>query len=220
MESKTLSSPSPEASNSQSTANPPVKKRNTTYFMGQMGREMIPVIAGILIALFINNWQQSYRDEKLLESTLQSLSEEFDKNTENIQSYLPRQTHFLDTLRLYHDDTTLSILDIATKTSGMGSPEIYATNWQLSVNNNSMRLLNFQTINLLSQIESKYQELRDQDRFLYPILYGPPVFQTGKEGAAYRRGMELWLNSYIGNEKELLALYEKFQKIIQDKEYH
>ncbi|MEO0330104.1 MAG: hypothetical protein AAF223_00235, partial [Bacteroidota bacterium] len=74
--------------------------------MGRVGREMIPVIAGILIALFINNWQQSYRDEKLLESTLQSLSEEFDKNAENIQSYLPRQSHFLDTLRLYHDDTT------------------------------------------------------------------------------------------------------------------
>ena len=187
--------------------------------MGQVGREMIPVIAGILIALFINNWQQSYRDEKLLESTLQSLSEEFDKNAENIQSYLPRQSHFLDTLRLYHDDTTLSILDIATKTCGMGSPEIYATNWQLSVNNNSMRLLNFQTINLLSQIESKYQELRDQDRFLYPILYGPPVFQTGEEGVAYRRGMELWLNSYMGNEKELLALYEEFQQIVQNREY-
>jgi hypothetical protein len=94
MDSNTPSSPSLEVSTSKPTANLPVKKRNATYFMGQMGREMIPVIAGILIALFINNWQQNYRDEKLLESTLQSLSEEFDKNTENIQSYLPRSLTF------------------------------------------------------------------------------------------------------------------------------
>ncbi len=143
MSSEMSSQPLTTDSTPEKTANYPKKKSTLRSFSTQLGREMIPVIAGILIALFINNWQQNYRDRKLLGATLTSLSEEFDKNTENIESYMPRQTRFLDTLKYYQDDSTFSILDIAIKTEGMGSPEIYATNWQASVNNNSMRLLNF-----------------------------------------------------------------------------
>ncbi len=188
--------------------------------IGKIGLDIIPVIAGILIALFINNLQKDYRDEKLLESTLQSLSEEFKKNSENINAYLPRQTHFLDTIQHYREDKTYSIFDIATKANGMGSPEIHSTNWQTSLNNSSLCLLNFQTINLLSRIDSKYQELKEQEKFFYHIAYGPPIFKKGGEGLEYRKGMELWLTSYIGNEKELLALYEEFEEILKNKQYY
>lgn len=219
MDSKTPSDASVEVSDAGASAQTP-KKKTIKAVMGKIGLDIIPVIAGILIALFINNLQQNYRDKKLLESTLRSLSEEFKKNTENIYAYLPRQTRFLDTLQYYKEDKTYSIFDIATKASGMGSPEIHSTNWQTSLNNNSLGLLNFQTIDLLSQIDSKYQELREQEMFFYSIAYGPPIFKKGEEGLEYRKGMELWLISYIGNEKELLALYEEFVKILQNKQYY
>ncbi len=183
---------------------------------------MIAVIAGILIALFIGTLQQDYRDGKLLKSTLQSLSNEFSKNTANINQYLPRQARFLNTLRQSMGNDTLSIFDLTLQTQngqGMGTADLYTTNWQAALNNNSLRFLNFQTVTLLSQIESKHQELKAQDMLFAPIVFGPPMFKRGKEGLEYRRSMELWLGSYMGNEKELLTLYQHFGKVVRTGQY-
>ena len=220
MSSKTpLDTTSTEASDPAVSAKNAKKKKNVQSVIGQIGLDMIPVVAGILIALFINNLQQNYRDKKLLESTLQSLSEEFKENKENIDLLLPLQKRFLDTLQHYKEDNTYSIFDIATKASKMGTPDIYSTNWQASLNNNSIQLLNFQTIHLLSQIESKYRELKEQETMIASITLGPPMFKTGEEGLEYRNGMELWITSYIGNEEELLELYKKFEEIVRNKQY-
>jgi hypothetical protein len=154
-----------------------------------------------------------------MESTLESLTEEFAGNRRNIEISLPRQQLFLDTLRYFMEDRRYSIFDISSKTDGMGTPEIHATNWHSSLNNNSLGMLNFATINLLSQIDAKYQEIRDQESFIYSIAYGPPMFRKGEDGWEYRKGMELWIISYMGNERELLALYDRFEEVVRDKGY-
>lgn len=189
------------------------------FWLGKIGLEMIPVVAGILIALFISNLQQNRRDRRLLESTMESLTTEFSGNRKNIEASLPRQQLFLDTLRHYMDDRTYCIFDMSNKTGGMGTPEIHATNWHSSLNNNSLGLLNFATVNLLSQIDAKYQELRDQESFMYPIAYGPPMFRKGEDGWEYRKGLELWVISYVSNERELLALYDRFEQVVHAKDY-
>lgn len=197
----------------------PNKKRNLKPVLSKIGLDMIPVVAGILIALFINNVRQSVLDQRLLASTLESLNDEFSKNQTNIEYYLPRQQRFLDSLRFFLEDRSFSIFDMSRKTDGMGTPEIHSTNWRSSLNNNSLQLLNFRTVNLLSQIDSKYEELKDQEALIYPIAYGPPMFKKGEEGWEYRKGLELWMISYISNERELLALYKEFEQIIQTKTY-
>lgn len=185
--------------------------------LGKIGLDMIPVVFGILIALFINNLRENYQDRKLLKGTLLSLSEEFKKNIEGIQKNLRRQTLLLDTLQYYRKDSTYSIFDLATKAEGIGLAEIYSTNWQISLNNNSLRLLHIRTINLLSKIDFKHRELKDYESIIYPILLGPRIYKRGKEGLDHRKGLEAWLENYIGNQKELLALYEDFEKAIADK---
>ena len=114
--------------------------------LGKIGLDMIPVVFGILIALFINNLRENYQDRKLLKGTLLSLSEGFKKNIEGIQKNLRRQTLLLDTLQYYREDSTYSIFDLATKAEGIGLAEIYSTNWQISLNNNSLRLLDRKSV--------------------------------------------------------------------------
>ena len=87
----------------------------------KLSLDMIPVIAGILIALFINSLQENYSDKKLLESTLQSLEGEFSRNQSNIETLLPRQQTFLDSLQHYLSEKSYSVSDIGNKTKGMGS---------------------------------------------------------------------------------------------------
>lgn len=204
---------------SSAKASEPVKKSGIKAVIRKIGLDMIPVIAGILIALFISNLQQNFLDHRLLRSTLQSLSDEFSKNKENIERLLPRQQSFLDTLILFMEDTSYSISDMSEKTKGMGTPEIYSTNWRSSLNNNSLRLLNFSTISLLSQIDAKYQELKAQEEFIFSVAYGPPFFKKGEEGWEYRKGLESWMHSYIGNQHELLDLYKQFEQVVETKKY-
>src|SRR5687768_14241322 len=108
---------------------------------------------------------------------------------------------------------------INTKTNGMGTPKIQSTNWRGALNNNSFRMLNFETINLLSQIENLYDELKDQEELMYPNVYGPPWFKTGQEGWEYRKGMDAWMITYMGNLQELLALYKEFEEVVRKEKY-
>jgi hypothetical protein len=195
------------------------RRRSTKSILSKIGLDIIPVIAGILIALFINNFQQNILDRKLLASTLESLSAEFSENEKVIKGLLPRQQGFLDTLRFYLNDKSYSLNDMSTKTNGMGTPKIQSTNWRAALNNNSFSMLNFETINLLSQIENLYDELKDQEELMYPNVYGPPWFKTGQEGWEYRKGMDAWMITYVGNLHELLALYKEFEEVVENEKY-
>ena len=195
------------------------RKRNFRPVLVKIGLDMIPVIGGILIALFINGLQENRRDQQLLTSTLASLSDEFSKNRESIEKILPRQQLFLDSLKFFSEDESFSIADIGTKTKGIALSEIHSTNWRTSLNNNSLRLLNFEAINLLSRIDAKREELKDQEAFINPTVFGPPFFKKGKEGLEYRKGMELWMAVLLGNERELLDLYQEFEELLQNKKY-
>lgn len=193
---------------------PAKRKGKPNTVLGKIGLDMVPVVVGILVALFINNLRENYQDRKLIEATLLSLSNEFEKNVEDIETNRRRLTQVLDTLLYYQDDQTKSIHDLASKAGGIGFAEIRSTNWQISLNNNSLRLLNIQTVNLLSKIDAKHRELKEQESFVYPIVFGPSFFKKGEEGLAYKKGMEIWLTAYVGNEKELLSLYEDFEKVV------
>ncbi len=186
--------------------------------LGKIALELGVVVAGVVIALLVDNWRARLQDQELLETTLESLSKEFSKNTANVHQFLPRQQRLLDTLLYYREAEDYSLFDMTTKAEGMGTAELYTTNWQASLSNNSLHFLNFETVNLLSQIESKHDELKTQEISLVNTLYSPALFKRGQEGD-YRRVMELWLRSYMGNEHELLALYERFKQVVSRKAY-
>jgi hypothetical protein len=211
----------PEAGRSEKVLNDQIGNRRKTAkeVLVKIGLDMIPVIAGILVALFVSNVQQNILDRRLLATTLQSLSNEFSENEKVIEGLLPSQQRFLDTLRFYMNDKSYSLNDMSIKTNGMGTPQIQSTNWRASLSNNSLRLLNFETIKLLSQIESLYTELEDQEEQMYPNVYGPPWFKTGDDGWEYRKGVDAWMISYMGNLHELVALYQEFEKIVRDDRY-
>lgn len=218
MRSKTpLGTPGKVSDSPASAQNP--KKKTIRTIVGKIGLDIIPVIAGILIALFINNLQQNYRDKKLLESTLQSLSNEFAENATEINENLPLHLRLIDTLQHYKESENHSIHDIVTKVGRLSTANIFTTNWQATLNNNSLGFLNYKTVQLLSDIDAQQQEMRNQEEMLLPIVFGPPMFKQGKEGLEYRQGLEVWLLTFISNEEILLGLYEEFEQVVRNKQY-
>ena len=51
---------------------------------------MVPVILGILIALFINNWKENRANERYVERALTTFSMEINENLSSITVVLPR----------------------------------------------------------------------------------------------------------------------------------
>ena len=180
--------------------------------------ELLTVIAGILIALFVNGIQERRSDKKILRETLQALSVEFDKNRDNIKSKSARLQTFKDTLEFYQNDESLSIYDLTIKAPGLTAVDLYTTNWQVTLSTNSLRLIDFETITLLSKIDAKHNELKDQAAVLNSLVYNSAVYRNDRDGFYHRKVLTSWIGGYMGNEQELMTLYDQFKNHIADVE--
>lgn len=192
------------------------KSKRVYHLIAKFGFELVTIIAGILIALFVNNLRERNHDSSVLASTLNSLSREFEENIESINKIQPKLERFRDTLKFYENNTDLSIYDLTTRAPGLGTAELHTTNWQATLNSNSLRLLNFETVTLLSRIDSKHQELKNESATLVSIIHSPALYRTDEEGYRYRKVLGDWIVSYLGNEQELIALYIQFKQLIKE----
>ena len=196
------------------------KKYKRIYRMlARFGFELLTIIAGILIALFVNNWQVRNHDMAMLKSTHNSLSQEFEENIENINRIQPRLERFRDTLEFYKSNTGLSIYELTTRAPGLGTAELHTTNWQTTLSSGSIRLLDFETVTLLSKIDSKHQELKNETAQLISIIYSPALYRKDEEGYHYRKVLGDWIGSYLGNEQELIVLYDEFKELVGKENY-
>jgi len=192
------------------------KKHGQTKIVGKLVVELVTVIAGILIALFVNDIQEKRADKKNLDETLHALSLEFDKNRDNINSISHRLQRFRDTLEFYEKDTYLSIYDLTVKSPGLTIADLYTTNWQVTLSTNSLRLIDFETITLLSKIDAKHKELKDQGAILTSLVYNTAIYKNDREGFYHRKVLASWIGGYMGNEEELIALYDEFKALIAE----
>ncbi len=190
------------------------KPRPVYRALTKLAFELVAVIAGILIALFVSNLQERKHDKELLEGTLSSLVKEFDKNIANIRSKQLRIERFRDTLKFYDQNMSLSISDLTLKSPGLTAVELYTTNWQTSLSTNSLRLLDFETVTKLSQIDAKHKEMNDQALMLTNMIFNTAVFRTGKEGMEHRKILGWWIDAYLGNINELEELYNQFDTMV------
>lgn len=208
----------------ESFTQPVAPKQDTAYTqvlstLRKLGFEMVPVIAGILIALFIDQLQDDARDEKLLQSTLQSLSNEFTQNAAEINKRLLGHKRLIDTLHRYQTNEQYNLNDVMIKGGGFQTPTLLSTNWQITVNNNGLRFMNFQTVNLLSRIQAVHREIQQQEDVLFPVVYGSAMYERDPQSVMYRRSTEDLIIGYRANEQELLDLYKQFKELVQAKQY-
>jgi hypothetical protein len=194
------------------------RKHTTPYKIGaKLAIELVTVIAGILIALFVNSVQERRADKKILDETLHALSLEFDKNRENINSKSHLLERFRDTLEFYQKDESLSVYDLTLKSPGLTAVDLFTTNWQVTLSSNSLRLINFETITLLSKIDAKHKELKDQGDILTSLVYNTSHYKNDREGFYHRKVLASWIGGYMGNEKELIVLYDQFKESLKQK---
>jgi hypothetical protein len=144
----------------------------------QFIKEIIPVIVGILIALFIDNWNSERKDKAYINQVFLTINNELKESKEDIKTTIPQQQALIDSLEYYADNKNVTILDIVKKSNGVFIPQVKINGWK-SVSNTKIDLINYEKVASLSNIEALKETLNNKSEFLMSFMYSN-INQTDK----------------------------------------
>lgn len=131
---------------------------------------MIPVVLGILIALFIDNCKDDFEDRRFKESILSSIQEELRENVRSINDIKPTQDSLLKIVEENIQNDSLSILDLINRANGFKSPSIKHSSWDAVVNS-KLELFEYKTISQMTDIEEGKQNLDSKLNKMMDFVY-------------------------------------------------
>lgn len=170
-------------------------------------KEIIPVIAGILIALFIDNWNSERKDKAYIHQVFSTIDSELKDSKEDIKAIMPQQESLIDSLDFYADNKTLSVMDVVKKSKGIYIPQIKMNAWK-SVSNTKIDLIDYEKITSLTNIEELKEILDDKSKFLMSFLYSN-IHDTEK---STKQTLKMILLDIMQTEKSLQQSIEQFEE--------
>ncbi len=120
--------------------------------------EIVSVIIGILIALFINNWNEDRKDEQYLNQIFSSIEQELEESIIDIERVIPKQLASADTIQKYLNNEAFSLYDIITKGNGIHAPSIRTNSWN-AIANSKIELIAYKRLSALAEIEERKENL-------------------------------------------------------------
>lgn len=144
----------------------------------QFIKEMLPVIAGILIALFIDNWNEQRKEIAYLDQVFSTIDSELDETLDDIALNIPKQKALIDSLEVYSDNKSVKIIDILMKADGIHIPKIRTNAWK-SISSFKIDLVDYKKISALSDIEEQKAILASKNEYLGNFVYSN-LYETEK----------------------------------------
>jgi len=178
-------------------------KNYTIHFI----KEIIPVIAGILIALFIDNWNSERKDEAYINQVFSTINSELKESKEDIIITIPQQKSLIDSLQFYSDNKNVKVLDIVMKSKGIYIPKVKINAWK-SVASTKIDLIDYKKVALLSNIEELKEILNNKSEFLMTYLY-TNINETDKN---IKQTSKMILLDIIQTEKTMQQTIERFEE--------
>ena len=183
-----------------------MKEKFTNYSIHFI-KEIIPVIAGILIALFIDNWNSERKDKAYINQVFSTVNSELKDTKADIIDKLPIQKSLIDSLEFYSNDKTINISDIVKKSKGIYIPQIKINAWK-SVSSNKIDLIDYQKITSLSNIEEMKDLLNKKTDFLMNFFYCN-MNETNKEK---KKTLKMLILDMVQTEVTIQENIEAFEK--------
>lgn len=171
-----------------------IMRRNLKDFI----KEIIPIVVGILIALWINNWNENRKDKNYIDKISISINKELLETNEDIIKTKILQKSMLDTIDYYLKDSEISILNIVTKSNGLYVPGI-KINTLKTLSNSKIELMEYEKISGLANVEQQKNILEAKTERCSDFLYANPKEKTEEK----KEFMKLLLLDIIGSETVL-----------------
>ena len=178
-------------------------KRNTIQFF----KEMIPVIAGILIALFIDNWNSDRKDKNYINQVFTTVNNELKDSKEDLKTTIAQPKSLIDSLNYYSNNKNFTLSEIILKSNGIKIPQIKTTAWK-SVSNSKIDLIDYEKITILSTIDEQKEAINNKSQFLMTYIYSN-ANETDKNK---KENLKLILMDIIQTEKTTQQFIELFEK--------
>ena len=132
-------------------------------------KEMIPVVIGILIALSIDNWNQSRKDKKYSEEIFALINSELNETLESIKETTPKQKALVDTIEVYASNKDVSILQSVLKAKGIYIATVKMNAWN-AFSNSKIELVDYKKLTALSNIEEQKELLKLKSETLMNLI--------------------------------------------------
>lgn len=178
-----------------------------TKRMKEFIREIASVIIGILIALFINNWNEDRKDKEYLNQIFSSIEKELKESATDIKDVIPKQLASVDSIQSYLNNEEVSIYDVLMKANGVHAPIIKTNAWN-AIANSKIELIPYEKLSALADIEARKENLslrvKNQMDFLMQNIE-----ETDK---AKKEILKMTILDIVGAEKELHAEIEEILK--------
>lgn len=173
----------------------------------QFVKEIIPVVAGILIALCIDNWNSTRKDQVYINQVFKTINSELKDSKDDIISTIPQQKSLIDSIEFYANNKAVSVQDIVLKSKGIFMPRVKTNAWK-SVSSAKIDLIDYQKITTLSDIEEQKTTLNTKIDFLMTFLYSN-INETDKNK---KLTLKMILLDIIQTEKTIRQNIEAFEK--------
>ena len=112
---------------------------------------MIPVILGVLIALFIDGWKTSITNQQYVDKVMGAIKLEMEGNIQDIEKVMPLQKALVDTIVDYMEVDTITLSDLIIKAEGLKIATVQNSSWRAFLNS-KIELVDYQSIIQLSSI--------------------------------------------------------------------
>ena len=161
-------------------------------------KDIIPIVVGILVALWINNWNENRKDKNYLDQISSASNKELTDTNQDIKENLLLQKSYIDSIDAYLIDDKISLLDITLKNKGIYVPTIKINSWK-AISNSKIELLDYKKISALAMIEEQKEMLKMKSMRLVDFLYANPK-ETGKDKKEF---LKILMLDIIGTEESI-----------------
>lgn len=176
-------------------------------------KEVIPVIIGVLIALIINNWNEDRKDANYLKQILSSVTEELEESKKDIIESLPRQQVLLDSIDVYMDDESVSLMDIVKISNGIKFSTMKNNSWK-AIASSKIELIDYEQLSALSDLDEGKEELQFKNEKAIDFLYA----NAKETNAEAKEFFQLIIQDIIWTEerlqKQIEALHKKWSLLL------
>ncbi len=175
--------------------------------LSQLIKETVPVIIGILLALFINNWNEDRKDEKYLNQIFSSIENELEESSIDITKVIPKQLASVDTIEVYLNNEKVTLYEIMMRANGIQMPIIKINSWN-AIANSKIELIEYEKLSALSDIEEGKENLTQ--RIEKQMDY---IFQNFEKSDKNKKIIvKMMILDIVGAEKELQSKIEELLK--------
>ncbi|MCF2873238.1 MULTISPECIES: hypothetical protein [unclassified Tenacibaculum] len=171
-------------------------------------KEIIPVFFGVLIALWINNWNEERKDKKYIDNFYSSLKKELSDTNKEMIKKRPSQKKLVDTLDFYSKNNTISLLQVISKAGGINGPLIKLNYWN-ALSNSKIELISYEKLAILTEIEEGKSLLKYKRNKLIDFIYSNMTKTTKEEKIV----LKIMILELMNTEKQV---QRNIQKILNE----